>query len=56
MVSGLVAANAILGRERLDGVVPVAPDEPHVGAGRALVKGLRQAAPWLPSPLSGFVW
>lgn len=41
-VSGIVAANAVLGREALHGVEPLRPDEPHVAAGAAAVKALRR--------------
>ena len=37
-VTGLEAANAILGRPLDEGVVPLAPDEPHVAAGRVVSK------------------
>ena len=43
MVSGLVAANAILGRGALDGVAPLRDDEAHVAFGRAASRTLRGA-------------
>lgn len=41
-VSGIAAANAVLGRSALDGVEPLRPDEPHVATGAAAVKALRR--------------
>jgi len=41
-VSGAVAANAILGREPLAGVVELRPDEAHVSAGKRAVGALRR--------------
>lgn len=40
-VTGVEAANAVLGRELSDGVLPLAPDEPHVAAGRQAVAAAR---------------
>lgn len=42
-VSGLVAANAVLGRDKLEGVTPLLPDEPHVALGRDAVAAARRA-------------
>ena len=42
-VSGAVAANAILGRDALDGVAPLRDDEAHVAFGRAASRTLRGA-------------
>ena len=41
-VSGIAAANEVLGRSRLDGVEPLKPNEPHVAAGAAAAKALRR--------------
>ena len=40
-VSGIAAANKVLGRAALDGVEPLRPDEPHVAAGAAAAGLLR---------------
>ena len=42
-VTGIEAANAILGRPADEGVVPLKPDEPHVAAGRVASKMARSA-------------
>jgi len=36
-VTGIEAANLILDREKNEGIIPLAPDEPHVAAGRTAV-------------------
>ena len=41
-VSGIAAANKVLGRSALDGVEALRPDEPHVAAGAAATKALRR--------------
>ena len=41
-VSGIAAANSVLGRAALDGVEPLKPDEAHVAAGAAAAKALRR--------------
>ena len=41
-VSGIAAANKVLGRSALDGVEPLPGDEPHVAAGAAAAKALRR--------------
>ena len=41
-VSGIAAANAVLGRPGLEGVEELKPDEPHVAAGAAAAKALRR--------------
>lgn len=40
-VTGVEAANAVLGRPLTDGIVPLAPDEPHVKMGRAAARAAR---------------
>lgn len=42
-VTGVEAANAVLGRPMTDGVVPLEQDEPHVRAGRAAARAARAA-------------
>jgi len=42
-VTGMQAANELLGREVDEGVVPLQPTEPHVAAGRSATKLLRGA-------------
>jgi uncharacterized protein with NAD-binding domain and iron-sulfur cluster len=40
-VTGMEAANAILGRPAMHGIVPLDEDEPHVAAGRKAVSAAR---------------
>ena len=54
-VTGVEAANDILGRPIGEGVVPLKPDEAHVAAGRTAVGGARRLLPFAPS-LADFLW
>ena len=54
-VSGIAAANKVLGRSALDGVEPLRPDEPHVAAGAAAaaLRGLVRPVPCVRSAGDG---
>ena len=59
-VTGIEAANAILGRPANTDIVPLSPDEPHVAFGRILVSMgktfLGAGASWRAPSLVDFLW
>ena len=57
-VTGIEAANAILGKPEGDGIVPLDADEPHVKLGRDAVAAARRAwpLPGKPPSLADFLW
>ena len=59
-VTGREAANSILGRDTMDGIIPLDPDEAHVAIGRkgfATIQNMIQKGPLpLPSSIVDFLW
>ena len=55
-VTGLEAANRILGRRADEGIVPLGSDEPHVAAGRTAVSAARGLLGERAPSLADFIW
>ena len=55
-VTGVEAANQVLGKPLSEGVVPLPPAEPHVAAGRTAVKLLQKTLGERAPSLAGWWW
>lgn len=55
-VTGLEAANLILGRDRMSGIIPLKDDEAHVAAGRTAIRTLRSTLGSRTPSLADFAW
>ena len=55
-MTGVEAANQVMGRPKSEGVVPLSDDEPHVAAGRQAVRLLQAALGDKAPSLAGFLY
>jgi len=55
-VTGIEAANAVLGREAMEDVITLEPDEPHVALGREVVSSVQKLLGGNAPSLVDFLW